>query len=144
MSQLPLGQQRTIDQFAKIAEEYCRLVGEYASMKASDFLISIESHLPSLYLGALALPDVEPSQDEGESTADAVQWNKLYTGLTTFLGEYDVYHAVFDPADGKDYESITATLSDDLAEIHGDLVDGLTYWRSASATGKTDAAWEWK
>ena len=137
-------QERAIDEFAEIAKEYCRLIREYTSTKATAFLVAVESLLPSLYVSALALPDVEPSGSEEQSAADAVRWDELYDGLKKFLKDYDLYYTVVDPVDGEDHQPIAGTLAGDLVEIYGDLQEGLTYWRSASTTGKTDAAWDWK
>jgi len=144
VNEFPLDQRRAIDEFAEIAKEYCQLIEKHPSMKAAPFVVAIESLLPSLYLRALALPSVEPSATERKSAAEAGQWNQLYKGLKGLLKDYDLYYTVFDPADGEDHESITATLSDDLADIYRDLQDGFAYWLSNSTTGRADAAWEWK
>jgi hypothetical protein len=139
-----MDQERAIDEFAETAKEYCRLIEEYRSTKVPAFLATVESLLPLLYLSALALPNVEPSRSEQESAADAGRLNELHDGLRKFLRDYDLYYTVLDPVDREDHEPVAGTLAGDLAEIHTDLQEGLAYWRSASTSGKADAAWDWK
>ena len=76
-----LTNQRAIDGFAEISNEYCQLIEKHSSMKVPAFLLAVESLLPSLYVRALALPNVEPSSADDESAADGDRWKELYEGL---------------------------------------------------------------
>ena len=53
---------------------------------------------------------------------------------------FDAYQEVFNPLDESDVEPVTATIGDDLADIHRDLRRGLHWYENG---GHRNAAWEW-
>jgi hypothetical protein len=94
--------------------------------------------LPQLYSAALLLPDTDAeAQDcEGQSTNPA-----LGRALSKKLLAFDYYREVFDPYAGESEKPVVGSLSDDLADIYGELAKGLACWDAGNRSG---AMWEWR
>jgi len=88
--------------------------------------------------GESIFPD---SQSESEPPLSEEQWVGLVgewsTRISAILGELDSYSEVFDPAVG---DVVEGTISDDLADVLGDLNDGARLW---DAGDTRQAMWEW-
>jgi hypothetical protein len=145
-----------VKEFAQIVESYCALVDGHVKSNQDEFLRAVHWSLSKLYVGALALPTLEPADAEEarqpvteletkETPALTVthdEWAALFASLTTFIGERGWYAEVYEPyASPAKEDLVTTHLADDLTDIYRDLRDGLTEWRR----GQLDAAiWNWR
>jgi hypothetical protein len=147
--------------FATLAAEYCRRVDEHHRAEREPFLRAMHALLPRLYSGGLALPSTdtlygaETPEDEEEENAveeapnitrdpdrgDHEEWRALYASLGALLGERDYYREIFDPYEPMTEAEVTASLADDLADIHRDLRAGLRKWERGESG---EALWEWR
>jgi hypothetical protein len=82
-----------------------------------------------LYSAALDLPERGPPKNASVERLSREEWQALYRSLRTYLGASDLHCQVFDPYDRKDETPVLCSLSDDFADIYGELEHGLRYWR---------------
>lgn len=122
------------------------------SSDRTELLSKLYRILPALISEAIALPDVSrDDDDELEGTSrrgfhvgglSELEWGKLYNFLKEKLGDWDLYHHVFDPT--KDTEAIFGTLADDIGDIYRDLKSGLSLKENRQGVGDEDAIWTWR
>ncbi|HYG77696.1 MAG TPA: DUF5063 domain-containing protein [Planctomycetota bacterium] len=132
---------KAVERFARLARQYCELIENLEQESA--FLEKIHELLPKLYDAARALP--EAPLDTGKPLRSAVTargWEKLFNSLQQKIGAGDRYREVFDAY--KSTEPVTGMLSDDLADIYGELKSGLRSFEKGSACGISEAVWHWR
>ena len=150
--------------FADLARRYCAEIDAATSTPRGEFLRRIHMLLPALYSAALALPGTEhPAPDEQDVTFDEAaedaasraqaerevrdrrthaEWTALYLTLAEAIGEPgNHYSEMFDPYGAVDAEPSMGSLADDLADIYGDLSDGLAKWDRGE---RARASWTWR
>jgi hypothetical protein len=139
--------------FAAIANRFCSVVDSASSVERTDLLLQIYRILPKLIDEAISLPDVKLSDSddaiEGSTQRasranvrrSAQEWRQLYNLLKEKLGDWDRYWQVFDPT--EDHEAISGTLSDDIADIYGDLKKGLVLIEMHEVPPE-DIIWNWR
>jgi hypothetical protein len=136
---------KVADRFVVIANQYCSLVDSASSMDRTDLLGQIYRILPALIGEAISLPEVRlgdsDDQVEGTNRLNDQEWQRLYSMLKEKLGDWDLYHQVFDPA--QDDEAIMGSLADDIADIYRDLKEGLVLRENHEAPPE-DIIWEWR
>ncbi len=125
-----------IEQFHRLADEYCIFVENHASFNRYDFLNKCLELFPRLYSAALTvpLPNGSDDTDLGERLTHA---HLLYE----MLGKYNFYSEVFDPIYPTDKDPSQAMLSEELDEIYWHLKKGLILWQQGRLV---DAQWEWR
>ena len=143
------------DRFRSVAERFCALVDSVATLDKIEFLVQIYRMLSELIGEAMRLPRVGFDDTEGEDSDEQTlvepsnpdsgrrsgQWSQLHHALKEKLGDWNLYRQVFDPT--KDSEAIHGSLADDIADIYGDLKDGLDYMESDTGAYR-DAIFEWR
>jgi hypothetical protein len=90
--------------------------------------------LPELYVAALDLPDVEPTDRDFDLPAQKLQID---------FGEIAWYKEIFDPYEMED-QPVTGDLVDDLMDIYSDVKRGLLIYEQGTPDDKVDAVWHWK
>ena len=113
-------------------------------MDRGEFVAQIYRVLPKLIDQAIEMPDVEGSDRQQQKSSPKVryaEWEQLYNSLKEKLGDWDLYHQVFDPT--HDNEAIVGTLADDIADIFDDLKEGLVFIEAAQANPE-EAIWTWR
>ncbi len=137
--------ERNAARFKDTAERFCHIVDSASGFGGVEILFRIYQILPTLIGEAVQLPDVELTDDQNpnrlETPGKQEQWKKLYDLLKVKLGDADLYWQVFDPT--KHSEPIHGTLADDIADIYGDLKEGLTLLDDCSGT-TAEAIWTWR
>ncbi|MGA7906709.1 MAG: DUF5063 domain-containing protein [Candidatus Sulfotelmatobacter sp.] len=140
------------DRFSVIAYRFCSTVDAVSTLDRTDLLSKLYRILSALISEAIGLPDVSRDDDdelEGMSKRGfhiggltEQEWGKLYNCLKEKLGDWDLYHQVFDPT--KDTEAIFGSLADDIADIYRDLKKGLALGESHQSLCDEDAIWTWR
>ena len=132
------------DRFGVAAKQFCSIVDSASHMDRGEFVSQIYRVLPKLIDQAIEMPDVEGSDREQRKSSPRVrheEWEQFYNSLKEKLGDWDLYHQVFDPT--HDNEAIVGTLADDIADIFGDLKEGLVFIEAAQASPE-EAIWTWR
>ena len=131
--------------FGVIARQFCAVVDSASSMNRAELLARIYPILPKLIDEAIGLPDVELSESAtvhvNVSRKQQEERGRLYDLLKEKLGNWDLYHQVFDPTEDKDV--IFGTLADDIADIYSDLKEGLDL-NEMPSTPPEDVIWGWR
>lgn len=136
--------------FSATACQFCSVVDSASSSNRTELLSKLYRILPVLISEAISLPDASLDYGGPQETAGCGlrigapgehEWRKLYNFLKEKLGDWDLYHQVFDPT--KDSEAICGTLADDIADIYRDLRKGLAFREKRSGQPDVDAVWTW-
>ncbi len=138
--------QTEIDNFAKKVKYFCEWVESEFSEPVEE-LQKVEFLLTELHLGILRLPEARAIWDEIEDLADfeddpeglKIEWKicrEKYAKLPI-----DEYWEIFDAGNIEDRDPVFALVSDDLADIYGDLKIGLLLYETSMFP---EAFWEWR
>jgi hypothetical protein len=140
------------DRFSALANQFCSVVDSASRLDRTELLRKLYPVLPALISQAIGLPDVSRYDDnelEGSSrrgfhvgSVSEQEWGKLYNFLKGKLGNWDLYHQVFDPT--EDNEAVSRTLADDIADIYRDLKGGLIFMEMRQGRPEEDAVWTWR
>lgn len=139
--------------FVAAAGDAVALVEGARALHSPELLRAAEVTLLRLYLAALELPEVEPSDaHEWQAGIPHHEWRRVFDALRQALGPCDLYREVYDPAalgdpagsiEGGD-EPVVSSLADDLADIWRDLRPGLRAWDAAAPVLRMDLLFEWR
>lgn len=69
---------------------------------------------------------------------------QLMRELAAFLGPYDLYWEVYDPAKPEGDDKLQVSLADDLSDIYFDLQEGLELWRRGTEGDLRNAVFGWR
>jgi hypothetical protein len=141
------------DRFSAVARLFCSVVDSASSLDKTELLTTLYPILPALISEAISLPDVSRDDDDelqekskrGSLRIDGLseqEWGELYNFLKEKLGDWDLYHQVFDPT--EDSEAILGSLADDMADIYRDLKNGLVFRETHQGLPDEDAIWTWR
>lgn len=104
--------------FIEIAKKYISWV-EDKNRTSSDDLQYVHDLLLSLYASAFTLQYYPEVAELEEPRMDHEEWKSIRQSFNHL--PFDYYQEVFDPLDLSDNSPVTASLSDDLADIYKDL-----------------------
>lgn len=122
--------------FLNLVREYASMIEDRENLKPYQILSRCDFLLPSIYIEALRLPDVDPDPDIEEAR---IEWGPVRQSLQKILGRYDAYMCYSMPM--YDKEPCVGSLSDDLADIYCDLKSAMITYEK----GELDTAiWGWK
>jgi hypothetical protein len=110
-----------METFVRLVRAYLRLVESCDASTPRDFLAECAVLLAQIYAAGIQLPDVELPDEE--FAFETRTFESAMSRIGTLLGKYDQYAEVFDPV--FDHEFLLTHLSDDLADIYGDLREPL-------------------
>lgn len=130
--------------FVAVATTYCELVENRAVHSPAVFLGQLQVAIPGIYAAGAHLPSIEPGDDNEPPARITDAKMELMGALTGFLGPYDRYWEVYDPAKPEGDEKLPVSLADDLSDIYFDLRDGLELWWRGSDTDMRNALFEWR
>jgi len=134
---------RAIEEFARLADEYCTFIENRAALDPEAFIHRAASILPQLYAAAPRLPIAEFEEDklsyDQVNTHNALE---ITDSINEKLGSAAVYWEIFDPYEEK--EPVTNTLGNDLASIYTDLKNNLVLYRQGTRLAVLSAVWDWR
>ncbi len=117
------------DKFAARAREYCDLLENAEGTDPWSFVTRLQSLLPKLYAAAIELPYPDPWPTKMEATDHSPGPGECATLLKRLskLLPVDSYWTTLEPLAPEDaeIEVISASLSEDLADVYHDLTQGI-------------------
>ena len=137
-----ISETKPVTEFINIATEFCLLLEEREKKDGVRLLQEAFIILPQLCLGAMLLPEIKRFSDYDVPILPYEKRKELFDSLQSKFKGSDVYRFVYDPFDADD-ESITSSVSDDLADIYIDIKPGLNEWDTVSSTDRLMIIWEW-
>lgn len=134
---------KQVVEFVTVANEYCKFVEAAGLMDTRDLLSKIQKILPLVYLKATLLPEFESSEESSlDKYVTEVDYSYLQQRIQNLLGEYDDYHEVFDADMQFSEVPLTASISENLADIYQDLKDFVMSYRTGDEQVMEEALWE--
>jgi len=132
-----------IQVFVTQARAFCLLVESEKIENSWVFAHTCLSQLLRLYDAALYLPEVEASVSATFARVDNGATEQLRKQLGQRLAR-DYYWEVFEPLEMDKPEALVGSLSDDLADIWGELKSGLAAADGTDPSSLNDAVWCWR
>lgn len=130
-------------EFVAVANEFCKYAEHAGEMKGEEVINIMQRLLPLLYLKASFLPRLEPVFDDGnERFVTESDWYRIHDSFKTKLGNADDYLRIRDEYNPTDEEIISATVSEDLADIYQDLKNFILLYQTGTNEVMNDAVWE--
>jgi hypothetical protein len=128
------------DDFEQLARSYCEFVERDGSegQDRAAFVAELEGHLLALYGAALDLTLADPAERDAPGVSHE-EWGAVFGRVASRLGDADAYWLVLDPF--AEDAPVLGSLSDDVADIYGDLKSGL---RLIEGHPSEDASWDWR
>lgn len=134
---------RNVIEFVTVAGEYCNFLEKSGKTGTRDFLEKIQKLLPLLYLKVSLLPETEPEFDEEpEKFVSELDYNMIQQKIAGLLGEHDDYQEVFDTGMQFSESALTASISENLADIYQDLKDFISLYRIGNEAAMESGLWE--
>lgn len=128
----------TIASFAGVARAYIEWAERAEPSPPAEDGREVLGLLVKLYSAAINLPEGEGAEEERESTSQ-LEWSGIYARCKNL--PCDRYWQIFDPLLLETEEPVSASIGDDLADIHRDLKRGMSYFVEGDEPA---AAWEWQ
>jgi hypothetical protein len=146
-------QSEAVRNFVAAAEAYCAFIENQQPLTLKQFVWEAADRLATLYKNGLALPDIETDVEPDYAALRNRHIeikeiiiplaNRCLSEMREKLGNYDVYHLVFQPYDDVADEPISFTVAMDLIEIYDDMKEGLVLF-SDGGERALQAIWDWK
>ena len=134
----------SVGAFVGAASAFCNLVVGDLSSSRPELLADVHQRLAVLYLEALRLPDVAAGDREVPSAPTALSWQDLHACWGAYLGDLRYYSDTFDPTQLETASAVVSDLADDIADVYGDIIDGLALWPAGDAQDRLAAIWQWR
>jgi hypothetical protein len=122
-----------VEIFVAQATQFCDFIDCVNAVPLPERLQSLSELLARLYIAAINLPDVEPTDREFD-----VPTQKPHMSFD----DVDGYWEVFDPYEAE--QPLMASLTDDITDIYSDLKKGLLMYERGADDDIADAVWHWK
>jgi hypothetical protein len=130
--------------FGAAAKTYCDLFENRTAYSPAGFLGQLQVALPVVYAAGARLPVIEPGDDEEEIARPVDAHIDLMRQLADFLGPYNHYWEVYDPAKPEGDEKLPVVLADDLIDIYFELKEGLELWSRGNESDLRNAIFGWR
>lgn len=118
-----------------VANEYCLFFEQAEQYSRNDILNYFRKIAPMLYLKASLLPAVSlPEDSTGECFVTEEQWEHVFKALRQQFGKADVYY-IHDHR----FDSVEASLSDNMADIYQDMKDFVMLYQKNTAPARQQA-----
>ncbi len=139
----PIVYSKNTIELVTVANEYCRFIEGVSKEPARDFLAKVQKILPLLYLKVSVVQPFESDQEFAlEKFVSEVDYNFLQQKIMNLLGEHDDYKEVFDDDMQFSEQALTASVSEDLADIYQDLKDFIMSYQIGDELIMQEALWE--
>lgn len=115
---------RNVVEFVAVGNEFCQLVENCTRYPSPQLIEITRKILPLLYYKASLIPPADRVLDEEiEKYVNELDYNVLQQKWMNKLGEFDLFHEIFDPEIQFGSESVTASISEHILDIYQDIKD---------------------
>ncbi|MGM0377315.1 MAG: DUF5063 domain-containing protein [Bacteroidota bacterium] len=132
---------KNVLEFVAVANEFCSWLEGTPSYERREFVETGRKMLPLLYLKASVLPKTEEMLEDDflEKFVSEQDYQQILNAVLIKLGPYNDYLEVFTADMQRSVEPLTATISENLADIYQDIKDFLMSYRTAVTEIMNDA-----
>ena len=128
--------------FITVSAEYCVTLEKNEPIEKLDFVSKITKLLPLIYVKASTLPNIEEEDFELQDYVTEEDYNFVQNRVWSILKEDDEYLEVFAPDFQYSEAPITATISENLADIYQDIKNFVCQFRTGINQTMNDAVVE--
>lgn len=115
---------KNVIELITVANEFCSFLERAKEIETEDFLSRLQKMLPLLYLKASLLPQFEmEAEDDLEKYVTEVDYNLIQQKVAEHTGAGDDYQEVFLPGMQFSETALTASISENVADIYQDIKD---------------------
>ncbi len=132
---------KNVIEFVTVGREFCGWLEETPEFPRREFVETGRKMLPLLYLKASVLPKTESmlENDFLEKFVSEEEYQRILNAVLLKMGPYNDYLEVFTADMQRSDEPLTATISENLADIYQDIKDFLMSYRTAVTEIMNDA-----
>jgi hypothetical protein len=122
---------KNVIELITVANEFCSFLERSEDMETTDFMSRLQKLLPLLYLKASLLPEFETnSDDELEKFVTELDYNLIQQKVLRHTGSGDDYQEVFISGMQFSESALTASISENMADIYQDMKDLVMSFRT--------------
>lgn len=134
---------KNVIELITVANEFCSFLERAEEMESSEFLSRLQKLLPLLYIKTSLLPVFEPTwDDELEKYVTEMDYNVIQQNVIHHLGANDDYQEVFISGMQFSESALTASISENVADIYQDIKDLVLSFRTLNEDVMEQALWE--
>jgi hypothetical protein len=134
---------RNVIEFVAVANEFCKYAEHASELKGDELLKILQRILPLMYLKASLLPHLNPYFEEGnEKFVTESDWLRIQETLKEKFGTANDYLEVFDEKMNESEVPVSASISENMADIYQDMKDFLLLYQTGTVEVMNDAVWE--
>lgn len=127
-------------EFVTVAVQYCAFLENFENITQEELTDKLTKILPLLYLKASLIPETEEVTDEeSEVTVTEADYNYITSKIYSIYGKDDTYLEVFLQDMKYSDTPISASISEDLADIYQDLKNFITIYERGITDNMNDA-----
>jgi len=132
---------KNVIEFVTVAKEFCAWLEKTPAFARRDFVDTGRKMLPLLYLKASILPKTDSMLEDDflEKFVSEEEYQQIQNAILFKMGPYNDYLEVFTADMQLSVEPLTATISENLADIYQDIKDFLMSYRTAVTEIMNDA-----
>jgi hypothetical protein len=122
---------KNVIELITVANEFCGFLERSEDMESSDFRSRLQKLLPLLYLKTSLLPTFESvSEDDLEKYVTEMDYNIIQQNVLAHFGGQDDYQEVFVPGMQFSETALSASISENIADIYQDIIDLVLAFRT--------------
>ena len=132
---------KNVLEFVTVAKEFCTWLEGTPTFERREFIETGRKMLPLLYLKASVLPKTEEMLEDDfmEKFVSEEEYEQILNAVLAKMGPYNDYLEVFTADMQRSVEPLTATISENLADIYQDIKDFLMNYKTAVTEIMNDA-----
>ena len=134
---------KNVIELITVANEFCSFLERSEEMESTVFMSHLQKILPLLYLKASLLPVFEfETDDEAEKFVSELDYNLIQQNVLHHTGANDDYQEVFLSGMQFSESALTASISENIADIYQDMKDLVMSYRTMNDEVMEQAIWE--
>ena len=134
---------KNVIEFITVANEFCSLLERAEELESADFMSRLQKLLPFLYIKASLIPEFDfEAEDDLERYVSEVDYNIIQQHVAAHTGAGDDYQEVFLPGMQFSESALTASISENVADIYQDIKELVMSFRTLSEEVMAQALFE--
>ncbi len=134
---------KNVIEFITVANEFCSFLERAEELESADFMSRLQKLLPFLYIKASLIPEFDfEAEDDLERYVSEIDYNIIQQHVAAHTGAGDDYQEVFLPGMQFSESALTASISENVADIYQDIKELVMSFRTLSEEVMAQALFE--
>jgi len=134
---------KNVIEFITVANEFCSFLERAEELESADFMSRLQKLLPFLYIKASLIPEFDfEAEDDLERYVSEIDYNIIQQHVAVHTGAGDDYQEVFLPGMQFSESALTASISENVADIYQDIKELVMSFRTLSEEVMAQALFE--